>query len=241
MIRCVLIDRDKAARDALARYLESFAIAVTAGASGADLRRLLNEQPDVDIVIMDLVLHDDDGLSLCRWVHHTLHKPLIVVTAQSDLASRVVGLECGADDYIDKPYETREVVARIRAVLRRAGKSQDRADMRTDTRSELAVHFGQWSLNLISREVRATDGKAITLSTSEFRLLTAFVDQPGCVLSRSQLAEYLAASEPHADLRTVDLAVSRLRNKLGDAPSRSSLIRTVRGEGYQFIGPIRTA
>lgn len=120
MIRCVLIDRDKAAQEALPQYLESYGISVCVGESEADLRHLLDAPNAVDIVVFDLALADGDVAALCHWVHASLHKPLIVVTEHSDLVKRVVALESGADDYIDRPYDQRELIARIRAVLRRA-------------------------------------------------------------------------------------------------------------------------
>jgi two-component system, OmpR family, response regulator len=154
---------------------------------------------------------------------------VIMLTAQGDPASRVVGLEIGADDYVGKPFEPRELVARINAVLRRAPKAAAAHGGPART-----VRFEGWSLDRLQRLLVSPGQVVVALSNAEFRLLCAFVDRPGRVLSRDQLVECTAAAGVEVNGRSIDLAVSRLRQKLGDSPREPTLIRTVRGEGYQF-------
>ncbi len=233
MNRCLLIDPDPLACAALSRYLKRFAYTVKSGSSAQDLKRLALAEP-FDIILMDMAVTGMTGLDLCRWVSESLQVPLIVMTAQSEPDSHVAALEAGADDFIDKPLEPREVVARIRAVLRRMNKdATERSSHRGDARN---VAFAGWRLDLLTRELTSSQGAAAVLSVAEFRLLCALIAQPGQVIARAKLAGRLflqGESEGlDGDVRAVDLAVSRLRRKLGDTPPRANLIRTIRGEGY---------
>jgi two-component system OmpR family response regulator len=225
MTRCLLVDDDSAIRTLLLGYLGQHGVAVEALPDGAALRRRLPEAA-VDVLVLDLMLPDDNGLALCQWAKQQRPAlPVIMLTAQGDPVSRVLGLEMGADDYLAKPFEPRELVARIRATLRR-GQAVAAA-------APAAVQrFDGWAFDRIQRRLHAPDGTLVVLSAAEFRLLAALADHAGRVLSREQLL--LLAGPPGADLRSIDLAVSRLRGKLGDGSREAKLIRTLRGEGYLF-------
>jgi two-component system OmpR family response regulator len=228
VIRCLLVDDDREIRIAVADYLQRYGMAVTAVESGAQMRRAVQAGRH-DIVVLDLMLPDENGMELCRWLRRTSTLPVIMLTAHGDPASRVVGLEIGADDFIGKPFEPRELVARIHAVLRRAPKGNVAIGGPART-----VRFEGWSLDRLQRLLVSPSQVVVALSNAEFRLLCAFVDRPGRVLTREQLVECTTAPGVEINGRSIDLAVSRLRQKLGDSPREPTLIRTVRGEGYQF-------
>jgi two-component system OmpR family response regulator len=223
----LLVDDDPAIRTLLLDYLKSFGLTVEALADGAALRRRL-PVGGVDLLLLDLMLPDENGLGLCQWAKQQWPAlPVIMLTAQGDPLSRVLGLELGADDYLPKPFEPRELVARIKAVLRR-GQVLAAANAAPTT-----LRFHGWSFDRLRHQLLAPDGTVVPLSAAEFRLLSAFAEHPGQVLSRDRLLELSRAPGAAANDRSIDLAVSRLRGKLlnsGGAP----LIRTVRGEGYRF-------
>jgi len=228
MARCLLVDDDSEIRVSLGDYLQRFGMSVLCVSNGAQMRRAVKSER-FDVVILDVMLPDDNGFDLCRWLRQEHQTPIIMLTAQGDPISRVVGLEIGADDYVGKPFEPRELVARINAVLRRAPAGD--AERRDQPRS---VKFEGWSLDRMQRLLVSPSQVVVALSNAEFRLLIAFVDHPGRVLSRDQLVDFTVTPGVEVNHRSVDLAVSRLRQKLGDSPREPSLIRTVRGEGYLF-------
>jgi len=232
MPRCLLVDDDAEIRTLVAAYLHRFAFSVLAVGDAAAMRVALLREP-FDVVLLDLMLPDANGLDLCRWLrsaHPAL--PALMLTAQGDPISRVLGLELGADDYIAKPFEPRELVARINAVLRRAAAPRAIAPASGTRR------FAGWALDEALRELHAPDGVLVPLSNAEFRLLKAFTDHPGQVLGRERLLELTRAPGAEPTDRSVDLAVSRLRQKLGGAARGGELIRTLRGSGYQFTGEV---
>lgn len=235
MIRCLLVDDDSEIRVSLADYLQRFGMSVLSVASGAEMRRAVKSEA-FDIIVLDVMLPDDNGFDLCRWLRQNHSTPVIMLTAQGDPISRVVGLEIGADDYVGKPFEPRELVARINAVLRRS-PNVELVDKRDQPRT---VRFEGWSLDRLQRLLISPAQVVIALSNAEYRLLVAFVDHAGRVLSRDQLVDFTVTPGVEVNHRSVDLAVSRLRQKLGDAPRESSLIRTVRGEGYLFDAKVGT-
>jgi two-component system OmpR family response regulator len=229
MIRCLVVDDDADIRNALQAYLQRFGMNVAVAAGGAEMRRQVGAQP-FDVVVLDLMLPDADGLTLCQWVQHSHGLPVIMLTAHGDPASRVLGLEIGADDYLGKPFEPRELVARIHAVLRRLRKDGRRAN----EQAQRAVRFEGWTFDRLLRQLVSPGQVVVALSSAEFRLLSAFVDHAGRVLSRDRLIELTRAPGVEVNDRSIDLAVSRLRQKLGDSPREPRLIRTLRGEGYLF-------
>ena len=244
MIHALLVDDDAELRTLVADYLQRYGMRVTTVASGAALRRVLPAAPQgtpggIDVLLLDLMLPDEGGLDLCRWVRAAGTLPIIMLTAQGDPASRVVGLELGADDYLPKPFEPRELVARINAVLRRTGTGTGRAPGAGSGSEPAAVQrFKGWIFDRLARQLKSPQQVVVALSSAEFRLLAAFVDHPRRVLSRDRLLDLSRAPGVDVTDRAIDLAVSRLRQKLADSPREPTLIRTVRGEGYVFDADI---
>ncbi|MCE4537365.1 response regulator transcription factor [Pelomonas sp. P7] len=229
MGRCLVVDDDAEIRTSLTAYLEGFGWQVSAAADGQGMRQAL-AAARMDVIVLDLMLPGEDGLALLRWLATQPDAPpVLMLTARGDTMSRVVGLELGADDYLAKPFEPRELVARLQALVRRASKGGQAAT--EDTR---LLRFGRWRFDRMTRQLIRADEVGIALSSAEFRLLAAFVQRPGRVLSRDQLIELTRAPGVEVNDRSIDLAVSRLRAKLGDTAREPSLIRTVRGEGYLF-------
>jgi len=228
-MRCLVVDDDAEIRTSLTTYLESFGWQVSAAADGGAMRRVM-AAAKVDAIVLDLMLPGEDGLALLRWLGtQTDAPPVLMLTARGDTMSRVIGLELGADDYLAKPFEPRELVARLQALVRRSNKGQ--AIVAEDMRM---LRFGRWRFDRIARQLVNAEDVGIALSSAEFRLLAAFVQRPGRVLSRDQLIELTRAPGVEVNDRSIDLAVSRLRAKLGDTAREPSMIRTVRGEGYLF-------
>lgn len=225
MTRCLVVDDDPEIRDSLCSYLRGFGLDTEAASDGVAMRRLLGASR-FDLVILDLMLPGEDGLSLLRWIDHELQLPVILLTARGDPASRVVGLELGADDYLAKPFEPRELVARVQAVLRRGRRAQGQATP--------VLRFAGWRFDRVARQLLSSDDVSVALSSAEYRLLSAFVDHPRRVLSRERLLDLTRAPGTEVNDRAIDIAVSRLRGKLGDDARGDALIRTVRGEGYLF-------
>jgi two-component system OmpR family response regulator len=238
MTHVLLVDDDAELRTLVADYLERYGMRVTALTCGVQLRHELRQPGSdsrFDVLLLDLMLPDANGLDLCRWVRGQSTLPVIMLTAQGDPASRIVGLELGADDYIPKPFEPRELVARISAVLRRCAANRSGATP-ADAPATM-LRFKGWTFDRLGRQLRSSQQVVVALSNAEFKLLAAFVDHPHRALSRDRLLELSRA--PGADVtdRAIDLAVSRLRQKLGDP----TLIRTLRGEGYRFDADVESA
>lgn len=183
-----------------------------------------------DLIVLDLMLPGEDGLSICRRLRAQMDVPILMLTARTDEIDRVVGLELGADDYLGKPFATRELIARIRAILRRSMPDQ--------TRSTTALRFADVTVNIDRMEVHR-DGQEITLTSGEFALLRAFLQNPGRVLSRDQLMDMSQGRLANGFDRTVDVQISRLRTKLGENPRDPKLIKTVRNAGYIFTSEVR--
>jgi two-component system OmpR family response regulator len=196
---------------------------------GAELDRLL-ERRRVDLVLLDLMMPGEDGLSICRRLRGTLDIPILIVTAKGEDIDRVIGLELGADDYLAKPFNSRELVARVRAILRRT-----RDTHRVSPAAPKVVYrFSGWSLDVASRGLRDPTGKVIELTTGEHDLLLVLLEHPQRVLNRDQLLDWTRGRGANPLDRTIDVQLSRLRRKLGDDPRSPAMIRTVRGGGYLF-------
>jgi DNA-binding response OmpR family regulator len=222
--RVLVIDDDAKLTALLGTYLADFGMHTVAAANPADGFRALHAQRP-ELVILDVMLPGMSGFDVCRTIRRTDSVPIIMLTARGEVADRVVGLELGADDYLPKPFEPRELVARIQSVLRRP-----RAVERKVRR------FGPLEVDVARRQA-ALDGAPIELTTNEFEFLRLLTDQPGTVLDRDRILEALRGIEHEAFNRTVDVTVSRLRQKLGDDPKAPRFIRTVWGTGYVFIAP----
>ncbi|MDR7332973.1 response regulator transcription factor [Roseateles asaccharophilus] len=230
MGHCLVVDDDAEIRTNLTAYLSGYGWQVDAAGDGQVMRQLL-AATRFDVIVLDLMLPGEDGLTLLRWLGTQADAPpVLMLTARGDTMSRVIGLELGADDYLAKPFEPRELVARLQALVRRVHKGLAQA-VDDDTR---LLRFGRWRFDRMTRQLISADDVGIALSSAEFRLLAAFVQRPGRVLSRDQLIELTRAPGVEVNDRSIDLAVSRLRAKLGDTAREPALIRTVRGEGYLF-------
>jgi two-component system, OmpR family, response regulator len=223
--RVLIVDDDRAIREGLVQVFARAGFTASEAADVAAMERALAET-GADLIILDLMMPGEDGLSACRRLAGGGRPPIIMLSALGDDADRIVGLELGADDYMAKPCNPRELVARARAVLRR-GKEADAP------KGGEAVRFAGYRLDLARRELVDPDQIVIPLSTGEFRLLRAFVERPQRVLSRELLLDLAFANDSNVFDRAVDVQVSRLRRKL-ERPGQSEIIRTVRGEGYLF-------
>ncbi|RZI18234.1 response regulator [Pseudomonas orientalis] len=223
--RALIVDDDVPIRELLIDYLARFNILATGVTDGAAMRQAMQGET-FDVVVLDLMLPGEDGLTLCRWLRADSDIPILMLTARCEPTDRIIGLELGADDYMSKPFEPRELVARIQTILRRV------RDDRTEQRAN--IRFDNWRLNSVLRQLVADNGLVVPLSNAEFRLLWVFIERPRRVLSREQLLDAARGRSIEAFDRSIDLLVSRLRQKLGDDPKAPQLIKTVRGEGYLF-------
>jgi DNA-binding response OmpR family regulator len=222
--RVLLIDDDEALCGLLAEYLEAFGFAVAAAHHPDDgLRAIAAGTPD--IVVLDVMMPDTDGFAVCRKVRETSRVPIVMLTARGGVLDRIVGLEMGADDYLPKPFEPRELVARLQAVLRRGA----------GPRPDDVLRAGALEIDPGARTARL-DGRRLDLTAAEFALLGLFVRSRSAVLGRDRILEATRGLDWEAFDRSVDVLVSRLRQKLGDDPRKPTFIKTVRGAGYCFIG-----
>lgn len=224
--RVLIVDDDPEIRNGLADVFARAGFAPLVAGDVPAMERTL-EKETVDLIVLDLMMPGEDGLSACKRLSGARRPPIIMLSALGDDADRIVGLEIGADDYLAKPCNPRELVARARAVLRRA------KDKGEDAPSGDSVRFAGFRLDVARRELHDPDGVVIPLSAGEFRLLRAFVEHPRRVLSREQLLDYAFANDSEIFDRAVDVQVSRLRRKL-ERPGAPEIVRTVRGEGYMF-------
>jgi len=232
---CILIVDDEAdIREPLAEYLIRNELNVVMADSAAQARQQII-QGDVDLIILDIMMPNEDGLSLCRDLRTRSDVPIILLTARTDDIDRIIGLEMGADDYIGKPFAPRELLARIKAVLRRTGPRSNRFQVQ----GQLVYSFNTWLVNVDERNLISVDGVNVPMGDAEFRLLLAFVTRPGQVLSRSQLLDLADAREADPFDRSIDNRIVRLRRKLEEDPANPSLIKTVRSGGYVFTAQVR--
>jgi two-component system, OmpR family, response regulator len=235
-LHIAVIDDHKEIRELLARYLGEHGYRVSAAESATAFRRQL-ENSAPDLLVLDIMMPGDDGLTLCRELRAKSQIPIIFLTAMAEETDRIVGLEMGADDYLTKPFNPRELLARIKAVMRR---TRSLPPTRSAVRAE-KIHFEDKVLDVGRREVVGADGVAVPLSNAEFRLLCVFLDRPAVILSRDQLLDLTSGRSADVWDRSVDNQVSRLRRKIEDDPAQPTLIKTCWGDGYQFVGKIRKA
>lgn len=234
-IRLLLVDDEPTLREPLAEYLASQGFAVHQAESAALARsEIARELPD--LVLLDIMMPGEDGLSLTRHLVETRRVPVILLTARGEAMDRILGLEMGADDYIVKPFEPRELVARIRSVLRRAARAA--AEGADDDWHYL---FEGWRLDPLKRRLTDPQGILVPLSTAEFRMLVAFLDHPRAVLDRDRLLDMVQGREAHLFDRAVDNQISRLRRKIEPERGAPQLILTVRGGGYRFAADVTRA
>lgn len=225
----LIVDDHREIRDLVSRALVREGFRVSVAADGREMRKVMADAR-IDLIILDLMLPGEDGFSLCRALRAGSSVPIIMLTAKGDEIDRVVGLELGADDYVAKPFGSRELIARIRAVLRRT-----RNDDAADRPNRAAVYrFDRWRLDTGARELLREDGVTVPLSTGEYDLLLALVERPQRVLNRDQLLDLARGRAASAFDRSIDTQVSRLRKKLEQNPVEPTIIKTVWGGGYLF-------
>ncbi|MEE3502914.1 response regulator [Acidiphilium acidophilum] len=230
----LLVEDHREIRDLVQRVLQREGFRVSLAGEGRTMRKLLADQR-IDLILLDLMLPGEDGLSLCRAVRAESRVPIIMLTAKGDEVDRVIGLEMGADDYLAKPFGSRELIARIRAVLRRAPFAAEPA------RQISRYRFDRWVLDMERRELIGDDCLAVPLSSGEFDLLAVLVERPGRALSREQLLD-LARGRNAAPLdRSIDTQISRLRRKIERDASDPQLIKTIWGSGYLFTPMVEPA
>ena len=227
----LLVDDEASIREPLTKYLERQGYRVTA-AENAKVARTAIASYDIDIILLDIMMPGEDGLSLCRYLAENAGPPVILLTAKSETADRIAGLEIGADDYLPKPFSPRELVARIKIVLRRIGDRPD-AEINATT-----YRFNGWLLATTEQKLFDPDGVLVSLSTGEYRLLEVFLQRPGQVLTRDQLLDLTSGREGGPLDRTMDKQISRLRRKIEIDVKVPQYIKTIWGGGYRFCAEV---
>jgi len=229
----LVVDDDAEIRTLLAEYLSRNGYRVSTVADGRGMWAALQSKPP-DIIVLDVMLPGDDGLTLCRDLRAHSSVPVIMLTARSDETDRIVGLEIGADDYLPKPFNPRELLARLKSVLRRSRTlAGDRLSCDAKT-----FRFAGWTLDLAARHLVSPEGIVVPLSGVEFKLLRVFLAHPNRVLARDQLIDLMMSRDAGPFDRAIDVQVSRLRHRLQDDARQPSLIKTVRGEGYVLAAEV---
>ena len=227
----LVVDDDPEIRHLLVEYFKRHGVRATAASDGVEMFKAL-EGGRFDLVVLDLMLPGEDGLSLCRRLRAQSDLPIIMLTALGEDTDRIIGLEVGADDYVTKPFNPRELLARVRTVLRRVRALPDNMTLGEPEAFGRAIHFAGWTLDTTPRHLVAPDGVIVTLSGAEYRLLRVFLQFPNRVMSRDQLLDLTQGKTADAFDRSIDVLVSRLRAKLRDNDREPQIIKTVRGDGY---------
>jgi two-component system OmpR family response regulator len=229
--RILMVDDDPGIRDVVSEFLSRHGYVVQTAADSREMEAVL-ERNSVDLIVLDIMLPGEDGLTICRRLTGSGGPPIIMLSAMGEDTDRIVGLELGADDYLAKPCNPRELLARVRAVLRRAEQRH------TQGAIGAGCEFAGWRLDLVRRELRSPLGVIVNLSSGEFSLLRAFVERPQRVLTRDQLLDLARGPDSDAFDRAIDVQISRLRRKLDDDGGQD-LIRTIRNEGYMFTPKVK--
>ena len=230
----LIVDDDVDLRQMVADYLGDYGLRVTGAADGYAMREAIAHGA-VDLVLLDLKLPSEDGMNLAREMRETSNVPIIILTGRTDEVDRIMGLELGADDYLTKPFNLRELLARIRTILRRA---QAHPLSHMAGRAPQAYRFAGWKLDLRSRRLTSAEGERVELTHAEFALLAAFLGAPERILSREELLELSRGNDENVFDRSIDVQILRLRRKIESDPSRPKLIRTERGAGYLFSAEV---
>jgi len=232
----LVVEDDPTVRSFIEEYLGSQGYRMSGARDGTTMRHIFTKQ-DVDLVILDLMLPGEDGLELAREIRSESDVPIIMVTGRADIVDRVVGLEIGADDYIPKPFEARELLARVRSVLRRSQRS---GPLHHDGKAgQATAMFADWRLDLGRRQLFAPSGEEIKLTSAEFDLLAAFINNPDKVLSRDRLLDLVYGREMFPFERSIDVLVMRLRGKIETDRANPTFVKTVRGSGYVFTPEVK--
>src|SRR3954464_4827859 len=235
MPHVLVVDDDPAIRELVSDYLAGHEMRVTAVSDGSKMQAILADQV-VDLIVLDLKLRGEDGMALARRLRDDSEIPIVMLTGRAEEADRVMGLELGADDYLTKPFSTRELLARIRSILRRR-----HAEVRQGKPEGIrAYRFDGWELNLNMRRLTARDGRHVALSNGEFSLLVVLLGAPNRILSRDQLLDLSRLHNDEVFNRSVDVQIMRLRRKIEPDPAQPRYIKTERGAGYLFGVPVET-
>jgi two-component system phosphate regulon response regulator OmpR len=236
--KVLIVDDDRDVRDMLAEYLATHGYEVTQADGGVAMRTVL-EQVVPDVVLLDIGLPGEDGLSLARYLRERYDLGIIMVTGAGEVVDRIVGLEMGADDYVAKPFDPRELRARLKSVMRRVqSRAAPAGPQGPAGAAEDRIPVGRYLLDLKSHQLFAPDGVAVALTTMEFDLLKAFAEHPNQVLSRDRLLTLTRNREWEPFDRSIDIRIARLRRKIEDDPENPKVIRTMRGAGYMFVPPV---
>ncbi len=232
----LVVDDDRDIRELVVDYLLKSGYRATGAANGKEMRAVLDKQA-VDLVVLDIMMPGDDGLTLCRQLRSGQHKdlPILMLTARHDDMDRILGLEMGADDYVVKPFVARELLARIKAILRRFRTLPPNLQV---TEAGRIIAFGDWQLDTSARHLLDATGTIVALSGAEYRLLRVFIDHPQRVLTRDQLLNFTQGRDAELFERSIDLLVSRVRQRLNEDVRSPRYIKTVRSEGYVFSMPV---
>ncbi len=232
----LVVDDDRDIRELIVDYLLKSGYRATGAANGKEMRAVLDKQA-VDLVVLDIMMPGDDGLTLCRQLRSGQHKdlPILMLTARHDDMDRILGLEMGADDYVVKPFVARELLARIKAIMRRFRTLPPNLQV---TEAGRIIAFGDWQLDTSARHLLDPTGIIVALSGAEYRLLRVFVDHPQRVLTRDQLLNFTQGRDAELFERSIDLLVSRVRQRLNEDARTPLYIKTVRSEGYVFSMPV---
>ncbi|HEY8609529.1 MAG TPA: response regulator transcription factor [Noviherbaspirillum sp.] len=229
----LIVDDDRDISSLLAEYLEKNGYRTSTAPDGAGMWKVL-DQVRIDLIVLDLNLPGEDGLTLCRTLRARSSLPVIMLTARGEPVDRILGLEMGADDYVPKPFEPRELYARIRSVLRRTHSLPPKLEEPADR----LVRFAGWTMDFTARHLVSPAGVVVALSGAEFRLLKIFVEHANRVLNRDQLLNLTQGRDADPFDRSIDLQISRLRQKLGEDARSPQIIKTVRNEGYVLATPV---
>lgn len=233
----LIVDDDPQIRSLVSDYLVQHGFRVSTARDGAAMWREF-KKAEFDLVVLDIMLPGDDGLTLCRKLRETSDVLIVMLSAVGEETDRVVGLEVGADDYVAKPFSPRELLARIKALKRRTeGPLAEKRKARRLAALPV-IRFNQWQLDPNKRRLIAPDGVTVPLSTAEYELLQAFLDNPGRILTRDQLLDITKGREAQPFDRTIDVQVARLRKKIEEDPKQPKILQTVRGGGYQFVADV---
>jgi len=230
--RILMVDDDPGIRDVVSDFLGKHGYQVETAADAREMDQAIERGP-VDLIVLDVMMPGEDGLAVCRRLAHGEGPPIIMLSAMGEDTDRIVGLELGADDYLAKPCNPRELLARVRAVLRRSEQRSVAGG------AAAGCEFAGWRFDLVRRELRSPVGVVVNLSSGEFSLLRAFTERPQRVLTRDQLLDFARGPDSDAFDRAIDVQISRLRRKLDDGGGGQDLIRTIRNEGYMFTPRVK--
>jgi two-component system OmpR family response regulator len=231
----VVVDDDDDIRSSLAKYLRKHGFRVTVAANGEELNQVLSTA-NADLLVLDIMLPGDDGLTICRRVLETRQLPIIFLTALAEDIDRILGLELGADDYVTKPFNPRELLARIKSVLRRSQMLPNKPRI-----PKGVVKFDRWQFDISRKEIMGSDNVAIRLSSGEHLVLVSLIEHAGSTLTRDQLLNLTKGREAQLFDRSIDNVISRLRRKLEIDPKKPLIIQTQWGNGYAFVADLESA